>query len=54
MLLGNAPTNIGEGNIEGLESTDTRGRFGGNDETHSCGSLSTRALSLRALGGHRQ
>jgi hypothetical protein len=40
VLLGNAPTNIGEGNIEGLESTDTRGRFGGDDETHSCGSLS--------------
>ena len=39
VLLGNAPTNIGEGNIEGLEADDTRGQFGGDDETHKCGSL---------------
>lgn len=39
VLLSNAPTNIGEGNIEGLQPTDTRGRFGGDDETHKRGSL---------------
>ena len=48
MLLGNAPTNIGEGNIEGLESTDTRGRFGGDDECTAVVAL-LRALSLQAL-----
>lgn len=38
VLLGSAPTNIGEGNIEGMEASDASA-YGGTDAAHSCGTL---------------
>lgn len=39
VLLGNARLNRGEGHIEGIDPADTRGRFGGDDDSSSCGVL---------------
>ncbi len=39
VLLGKAPINQGSALIEGLDSSDTRGRFGGSDPSHNCGVL---------------
>lgn len=39
ILLGNAPTNRLEANIEGIDENDPRGRFGGQREDNSCGVL---------------
>jgi len=37
VLLGAAPVNAGNAHIEGIESGDSRGDFGGNDISYSCG-----------------
>ncbi len=41
VLLGNAPINVagGTNNIEGLEPTEMRGRYGGTDSAHDCGTM---------------
>lgn len=39
VLLGNAPVNSGTSHIEGIESSDPRGGYGGMAETDSCGVL---------------
>lgn len=39
VLLGNAPLNRGQGQIEGIESSDSRGSFGGSDALSNCGVL---------------
>jgi hypothetical protein len=39
VLLGNAPVNTGTGHIEGIDSNDPRGGYGGNASTGSCGVL---------------
>ena len=39
VLLGNAPVNSGEAQIEGLPADDRRGRFGGGDTGSHCGVL---------------
>ncbi|MBO6752410.1 MAG: hypothetical protein JJ903_04945 [Spongiibacter sp.] len=39
VLLGNAPVNSGEAQIEGLPMDDRRGRFGGGDTGSHCGVL---------------
>ena len=39
VLLGNAPINRGQANIEGIPRNDARGVFGGNDRRSSCGVL---------------
>ncbi len=38
-MLGNAITNVASPRLEGLPTDDSRGYFGGNDATHSCGVL---------------
>ena len=38
-LLGNAPINRGQANIEGIPPGDTRSAFGGNDRSSNCGVL---------------
>jgi hypothetical protein len=40
-MLGAAPINVtgGENRIEGLDPTDDRGLYGGDDDAHDCGSL---------------
>ena len=37
VLLGNATVNRADATIEGLPESDTRGAFGGNDDSSSCG-----------------
>ncbi|EKF75613.1 hypothetical protein A11A3_02052 [Alcanivorax hongdengensis A-11-3] len=37
VLLGNAPVNVNNGQIEGVPAGDNRGAFGGNDPDSSCG-----------------
>ncbi|NKI18460.1 hypothetical protein HCU74_13675 [Spongiibacter sp. KMU-166] len=39
VLLGNAPVNTRDAQIEGVPLTDTRGMFGGVDSRHNCGVL---------------
>lgn len=39
VLLGNAPVNNADAQIEGLDAGDTRGLFGGQDATDNCGVL---------------
>lgn len=39
VLLGNAPVNRGTAHIEGIADSDLRGRFGGDDSAHDCGTL---------------
>ena len=39
VLLGNAPINRGQANVEGIPHNDRRGVFGGNDRRSSCGVL---------------
>ena len=39
VLLGNAPVNRGQANVEGIPRDDGRGVFGGNDRRSSCGVL---------------
>jgi hypothetical protein len=41
VMLGAAPINVtgGENRIEGLDPTDDRGLYGGDDDAHDCGSL---------------
>lgn len=39
VLLGNAPINTGTGHIEGIDSDDPRGGFGGDAPSGSCGVL---------------
>lgn len=40
ILLGNAPINVGDENsIEGLPTTDPRGKYGGDDPDNNCGTL---------------
>lgn len=39
VLLGKAPVNGRDTHIEGVDETDSRGMFGGVDETNSCGVL---------------
>lgn len=39
VLLGNAPLNRGQGQIEGIDDTDSRGSFGGADTASNCGVL---------------
>jgi hypothetical protein len=39
VLLGNAPVNNADAHIEGLDTGDTRGLFGGRDATDNCGVL---------------
>lgn len=39
VLLGNAPINRGTAHIEGIDSNDPRGGFGGSSLAHSCGVL---------------
>lgn len=39
VLLGSAPVNEREAQIEGIDAKDARGRFGGDDPTDSCGVL---------------
>lgn len=39
VLLGNAPINRGEANVEGIPQNDGRGVFGGNDRRSNCGVL---------------
>ncbi len=39
VLLGNAPLNRGQGQIEGIEADDSRGSFGGSDAQSNCGVL---------------
>ncbi|MDF1692727.1 MAG: hypothetical protein P1U47_10155 [Zhongshania sp.] len=39
VLLGNAPVNTADAQIEGLDAGDTRGMFGGVDATDNCGVL---------------
>ena len=41
VLLGSAPINdgMGEGRIEGIDPTDDRGLFGGDDDASDCGSI---------------
>jgi hypothetical protein len=39
-MLGSAPINLGDENrVEGIEATDDRGLYGGDDKSSSCGSL---------------
>ena len=38
VLLGNAPTNVGTSNIEGMEAS-AASSYGGSDSTHNCGTL---------------
>ena len=38
VLLGNAPTNVGISNIEGMEAS-AASSYGGSDSTHNCGTL---------------
>ena len=42
VLLGNAPINVTGGTnlIEGLDPSEARGEYGGDDATHDCGTLS--------------
>ena len=39
VLLGNAPVNTADAQIEGLDAGDTRGMFGGTDTSDNCGVL---------------
>jgi hypothetical protein len=39
VLLGRAPLNVGESQLEGVAATDDRGHFGGSDAQHNCGVL---------------
>lgn len=39
VLLGNAPVNSADAQIEGLDAGDTRGMFGGSDVSDNCGIL---------------
>ena len=39
VLLGNAPINRGQANVEGIPPNDGRGVFGGNDRRSNCGVL---------------
>ncbi|TVQ99007.1 MAG: hypothetical protein EA398_12690 [Deltaproteobacteria bacterium] len=38
-MLGRAPINIPSGQLEGIESSDARGQYGGDDPEHNCGTL---------------
>jgi hypothetical protein len=39
VLLGSAPVNVGTGQIEGIDASDTRGAYGGTDSSSNCGTL---------------
>ena len=49
VLLGSAPINRGQANIEGIPPDDSRGAFGGNDPASNCGLMEFRPCRVCRL-----
>ena len=56
VLLGNAPINRGQANVEGIPSSDDRGVFGGGDRRSNCGVLEYVRVEFAgyAIGGDNE